>query len=214
MIKKQIPLGELLLKARLNKKLSRAYVCKEANISENSLVRYEKAGIDKNGKYPPAPKLASLCFLLEISPMDALLGSLEGNDFFDKVARSSVEQIYKHPAYRELYDEHNNILHENMLMKSIVGRLIDEKPSAPEQREKLKWMLLRLQKLFLEEKSFSVELINEEISPNMPEFLTLNKGIKYRHVPLDAEYEKLMQEFKYMSDDEIIKLENEIEKLK
>jgi len=60
-------LGEILEDARLEKRLTRAKLAELANVSINSLPKWERAGFE-DGKYPPLPKLANLCRVLEIDP--------------------------------------------------------------------------------------------------------------------------------------------------
>lgn len=63
-------LGELIRAAREDKGLSRTKLAEFADITPNSMVRYEKAGTP-DGKYPSALKLVKICEVLEIDPRNA-----------------------------------------------------------------------------------------------------------------------------------------------
>ena len=60
-------LGQVLEKARRDKGYTRLKLAELANINSSSLAKWEKAG-SRDGKYPPLPKLANLCFVLDIDP--------------------------------------------------------------------------------------------------------------------------------------------------
>jgi transcriptional regulator with XRE-family HTH domain len=60
-------LGDLLMRERITRNLSRAKLAEMAGVNANSLAKWEKAGLP-DGKYPPLPKLSRLCQILEIDP--------------------------------------------------------------------------------------------------------------------------------------------------
>lgn len=101
----QIPLGTLLTQARLEKKLSRAEVAQGAGIAENSLVRYEKAGLEDDGQFPPGPKLAALCFFLEIPPEKAMWSCLDEKSYWQYREVTWADAVCVHPEYVFITDE-------------------------------------------------------------------------------------------------------------
>lgn len=120
----QTPFGSILSSARQQRGWSRARLSKESGISENSIVRYEKAGIEADGQFPPAPKLAALCFTLGISTSDALLGCLPANEFDEFVKHSKPDDEYGFPLYRVLAEENVIFAHENAKLKAITRAFI------------------------------------------------------------------------------------------
>tara|TARA_R110000787_G_scaffold16622_47_gene51577 strand:- start:37981 stop:38928 length:948 start_codon:yes stop_codon:yes gene_type:complete len=114
----QVPFGELLTKARLDAGLSRAQLAKETGVSENSLQRYEKAGIEDDGQYPPSPKMAKLCFHLGINPWMALFGSLEEHDFYEYRAHVVIHEASAHPDFNYMMDQYLQVLKDNDVLKS------------------------------------------------------------------------------------------------
>lgn len=119
-----IPLGEILTKARFDKRMTRAEVAREAGISENSLVRYEKAGIEKDGQFPPSPKLAKLCFVLDIPPLKALLGCLDDDDYDDYRGRTWEEWLMGHPDYEYLTNQWFAVVRENFKLTQALKTLL------------------------------------------------------------------------------------------
>lgn len=101
----QIPLGTLLTQARLERKLSRAEVAQGAGIAENSLVRYEKAGLEDDGQFPPGPKLAALCFFLEIPPEKAMWSCLDEKSYWQYRETTWADAVCVHPEYVFIADE-------------------------------------------------------------------------------------------------------------
>jgi transcriptional regulator with XRE-family HTH domain len=137
----QIPLGELLTKARLDKNMSRAKLAKETGLSENSLVRYEKAGLEKDGQYPPSPKLAILCFELGISPLSALLGCLDRTDFWVASLKTSEEWLMGHPQHLYLEDQYHAMKEDNQILVAALRYLTGQKPHpVSHPPEYLEWL--------------------------------------------------------------------------
>jgi len=125
-----VPLGELLLNARLERRLSRADVGKMAGISENSLARYERAGIEKDGQYPPSPKLAALCFALQIPPIRALLGCLPEEEYFGQKG-TFYDDLNDHPDFEYLNQQHFALIQENRVLGELLKIII-----LPDERDK------------------------------------------------------------------------------
>ena len=96
----QKPFGEILREARKKRRWSRARLAKETGISENSIVRYEKAGIDDDGQFPPAPKLSVLAFELGLDPTEVLFGCLTGDEYEEY----SNFHLQMHPYASPLFD--------------------------------------------------------------------------------------------------------------
>lgn len=120
----QIPLGELLTRARVDKHLSRAQVAKDTGIAENSLIRYEKAGIDEDGQYPPSQKLAKLCFYLGISPLTSLMSCLSRDEFWDVSLETGVDWLSDHPQHRYLEDQYHAHKEDNQVLIYVLRELV------------------------------------------------------------------------------------------
>jgi transcriptional regulator with XRE-family HTH domain len=150
------PLGELLLKARLEKKLSRAQLSKKLGISENTLVRYEKAGLEDDGQYPQGSKLAVLCFELDISPQKALFGCLSEDQYWMAEGKIWEDKIMDHPSY--VWQESQNIalLKDNYFLRNVLKKLIIEPIPVKDsfQEEEMEWMMLQLESIFYRQESF------------------------------------------------------------
>lgn len=149
----QTPLGELLTKARLEKRLSRAGVAKETGITEASLVRYEKAGIEADGQFPPSPKLAALCFFLGIPPIKALFGCLNYPDFWKYKGETWESDVMHHPDHDFLGDEYIDLLKENRRLRAFIKLLLD--PNDAKGEEYFFWMKKEVQQIF--DKRFEIE---------------------------------------------------------
>lgn len=132
----QTPLGELITRARIEKGLTRAQLAKEIGIGENSLVRYEKAGLENDGQYPPSPKLAKLCFFLGISPTKALFGCLSNDDFeFDHYRMQSNEDwLMDHPDHEYLLDQWFALMEDNFKLANTIKLLLGPAPEQGSQR--------------------------------------------------------------------------------
>jgi len=64
-------LGALIVSARNARGWSRTVLSNITGLSQNTLAKYERAG-EPGGKMPPANKLATLCYHLQIDPREAL----------------------------------------------------------------------------------------------------------------------------------------------
>jgi transcriptional regulator with XRE-family HTH domain len=100
--------------------MSRADVAEMAGLSENSLIRYERAGIDDDGQYPPSPKLAQLCFALDLNPLTVLLSCLSYGDFWNSKTYLWEREfmLQGHPDYAYLESEVYRLQRENAMYKS------------------------------------------------------------------------------------------------
>ncbi len=130
----KLPFGEQIVSARNMRNWSRAKLARETGISENSLTRYEKAGVDETGQYPIGQNLALLVFLLELDPKDALLGCLKDEDF-ERFSGNDPKAAYGYPLYRTLAEEHLVCVHDNAKLKSLVRVLLSEKEEKIQIRE-------------------------------------------------------------------------------
>jgi transcriptional regulator with XRE-family HTH domain len=137
----QIPLGELLTKARLDKHMSRAQLAKETGIRENSLMRYEKAGLEKDGQYPPSPKLAKLCFALDISPLTAMFSCLEREEFWGVKNHTFENWLMDHPDVEFVLDEAATLAKENRKLAATLRLFLGPDPKAGSyEEEMLNWL--------------------------------------------------------------------------
>lgn len=151
----QIPLGELLTKARLDKNMSRAQLAKETGFSENSLVRYEKAGLEKDGQYPPSPKLAKLCFMLDISPLTAMFSSLSRDEFWEFKPYTSENWLMDHPDHEYLLEQWFVLVKENYKLRTTLKIMLGPDPEPGSYKEDTReWMksearrIIKLQEAF------------------------------------------------------------------
>lgn len=128
---KVITLGRLLREAREAKGLTRAGLSADTGLSENSIVRYEKAGVDGSGLVPPANKLWRLCRRLEIDEADALYASASQLDFdqTSEVADANDEGPESRtfaPAY--FIEQFKELLFDNHILRDFVRYLRAPKP--------------------------------------------------------------------------------------
>jgi transcriptional regulator with XRE-family HTH domain len=117
---KQTPFGEVLQSARVRRAWSRAKVAEETGIGQNSIVRYEKAGIEPDGQYPPASKIGSICFALGIPPEDALYACLSQSDFEKYATEAQSEDAYGYPLFRAMAEEGVSMAQENVKLRTMV----------------------------------------------------------------------------------------------
>jgi len=124
---RQTPLGELITKARIDAGLSRAQLAKNIGIGENSLQRYEKAGLEDDGQYPPSPKLAKICFELGLSPLKVLLSSLSLDEYWTYLFKSSEDGLMGHPQHEYLIEQYGVLLSDNRSLRVLLEFLIKDK---------------------------------------------------------------------------------------
>jgi len=137
----QDKLGDILSSARLQMGWSRARLSKATGISENSIVRYEKAGVSEDGQYPPAPKLAALTFALGLNAVDVMMGCLSPKDFDDMSSDLLVHHPYGFPLYRSFLEEGVVYAQECAKLRVMVRALLlerDGKVSLPP--EAVEWI--------------------------------------------------------------------------
>ncbi|WP_296994249.1 helix-turn-helix domain-containing protein [Thalassospira sp. UBA1131] len=165
----QIPLGELLTKARLEQGLSRAHVAKEAGVSENSLVRYEKAGLEDDGQFPPSPKLAALCFSLEISPLTALLSCLGEEEYKDYYMKTHEDWLMDHPAHNYVSEQWFALLRDNHLLRETVRVFVDpDKAKEKFGSDGVEWIKEEAKKVIEAEDAFEQKMLERKVfQPNM-----------------------------------------------
>ena len=96
-----ILLGDYLRFEREKKGWPRTTLAKFARMSPNSLVKYERAGYP-DGQYPPIPKLAKICELLDIDPTQAFEHVLLGGAFLPEKRDFS----FLDHRYKNIYDKH------------------------------------------------------------------------------------------------------------
>jgi transcriptional regulator with XRE-family HTH domain len=155
----QIPLGELLTKARLDKHMSRAQLSKETGISENSLVRYEKAGLEKEGQYPPSPKLAKLCFTLDISPLTVMFSSLSHNDYWKFKSVTSENWLMGHPEFEYMEEQWFTLVKENHKLAAALKLILGPKPKqGTVDAEMLEWTKTETRQIIKRQEAFDQRL--------------------------------------------------------
>lgn len=160
--KKGEPLGLLIYKARLEKGLSRAELSRMTEISDNSLIRYEKAGVDQDGQYPPGPKLAKLCFSLDLDPQTALLACLDNDRDYWHFEGMAFNQVNSHPAVEWLEHQYTQALRDCNLMRRGLELLV---PLTEDQQSTLstkdKWFLSELQQCMSDHMDFTVAMLGQ-----------------------------------------------------
>lgn len=149
----QVPLGELLLNARLALRLSRADVAKATGINEQSLIRYERAGLDDEGQFPPSPKLAMLCFYLRLHPLRVLLSCLAYGDYWHVKGMFSEEKFQLesgHPDYDYMTGEVFRLRAQNDLFRVVLRHLF-EIPDRELNDDVLKALVDRVRRMLADE---------------------------------------------------------------
>lgn len=157
----QVPLGKQLLDARLEKKLSRAQVAEMADISENSLIRYEKAGVSEDGQYPPAQKLAMLWLALDLNPADLLMGSLSEDAYWQAEGRTFDEYVFQHPAFRYVDRQFDIVLRDNQKLWRLTERLLEgETEDAANDAENVEWLKSEVRSIIRRYRNFENRMID------------------------------------------------------
>lgn len=157
----QIPLGELLTKARLDKHMSRAQLSKETGISENSLTRYEKAGLEKDGQFPPSPKLAKLCFTLDISPLTAMFSCLNHDEYWAFKGYTWENWLMDHPDHEYLLEQWFTLVKENQKLSATLNALLAPKPKPGSYKaDMLEWMKSEARDIIARKEAFDQRLID------------------------------------------------------
>jgi len=153
------PLGALLQGARRDKGLTRKEVAEKAEISPNSLVKYEKWGVDGEGQCPPADKLSKLCSILKLDPQAALLGSLSDREYA-RYQFHEFDILSGHPMTVWLEGQFAKALRDCNILRSgleLVLEMIDptDKKLSPTQR----WMLKEIYKTKERHENFEARMI-------------------------------------------------------
>ena len=157
----QIPFGELLLKARLEMNLSRAQLSKETGIAENSLIRYEKAGVEEDGQYPPSPKLAKLCFYLGISPLKAMFGCLSYDEYWEAMTDTSENWLMDHPDHEYLVDQWFLLNKENRKLAACLKLLLQPTPDPDSHAaQELNWLKQEATKIIEMQQAFDQKMMD------------------------------------------------------
>lgn len=151
----QIALGELLLTARLEMRLSRAEVAKETGIHENSLIRYERAGLEDGGQFPPSPKLAALVVFLGIDPLRALLACVPHEDY-DVARMNASSNLWHHPDHDFVLTENGKLRDENAKMIAVVRAMLGLDNLHPET---LDWLKSEVSQYFDKDEEFRKKLL-------------------------------------------------------
>lgn len=121
----QVPFGKLLTDARIEKNLSRAELARQTGIAENSLIRYEKAGLDKDGQYPPAQKLAKLCLHLELPSSKAIWSCLTTEDFVEYEGEL-FDDMMDHPHQLLMTEQMDYLERENQGLRESLRYFVDD----------------------------------------------------------------------------------------
>lgn len=121
----QVPFGRLLSEARTEKNLSRAELARQTGIAENSLIRYEKAGLDKDGQYPPAQKLAKLCLHLSVPSSKAIWSCLSTEDF-DEYEGELFDDMMDHPHQLLTTEQMEYLERENQGLRESLRYFVDD----------------------------------------------------------------------------------------
>lgn len=143
--RKQKPLGEVLFEARRNKDYSRAHLASITNIGVNSIVRYEKAGLEPEGQFPPAPKLAALCYHLNIPLSEAFWSCLSPEDFAE-IEIGTVDELMDHPMNDFLRSQVDALVKDNHFLKEAFKCLLGLNRTFPFNETDAHWLVQELRK--------------------------------------------------------------------
>ncbi|WP_170163586.1 helix-turn-helix domain-containing protein [Eilatimonas milleporae] len=119
------PLGHILQEARLTKGWSRKELSKRTGVGENSIVRYEKAGIEEGGQYPQAYKLALICHHLGVSAAEAMWSMLPEKEY-DARSWEDSEYLENHPHHAFLQEQYVQMLEDIHFLKHVTRLALDE----------------------------------------------------------------------------------------
>lgn len=157
-LRKQKPLGELLFEARRNLDMSRPELSRLTGINENSIVRYEKAGIDEDGTYPPAPKLAAICFHLSISPTEAFWSCLSPKQF-EQAEMETYHELVDHPSQQYLNAQYENLLKENRFLREAASCLLIAEENSLYDADDIDWFRKELRRLIRRQEDFEARML-------------------------------------------------------
>lgn len=174
------PLGEILLAARERAGWSRAELSKRTKIGQNSIVRYEKAGIDEEeGQYPPSYKLAILCWHLKIRPSKALIACLPPR--YRQEGYAAFHDPVGHPMHDFMKAQYQELLHENHMYRVLFSKLFGPKPEKNSLAyERLLWLIGAAKEMhasqtrfdnIMTEKGQFVPLLRDFHDPGSPQFI-------------------------------------------
>lgn len=137
--------------------MTRAELSRKTGISENSLIKYERAG-QPDGQYPPTPKLAKLCFYLRIPTSEALFSCLDTSEFEitqekvdkdDFAADAFYGDVLEHPEFQLVQNENFHLTQENAKMRSILRFIAVEQDGGWHRAPQLmRWLKTRLSNEF------------------------------------------------------------------
>ncbi len=145
----RVPLGDLIVRARTERGISRSKLAEMTGISENSLVKYEKAGVEPDGQFPPSPKLSAICAVLLITPVEALLGCLEGDEWEQYYYESTQKWVEGHPGYKLAMREIRDLAFENRLLVEAVRVILFPNSSDQHDEETIEWAKDEVRKLMI-----------------------------------------------------------------
>jgi hypothetical protein len=119
-------------------------------------LRYERAGVESDGQYPPSPKLAKLCFELDISPLKALLACLPPDDYWKYYFETAEDPQTDHPMFDFLGDQFAQLASDNRTLRVLLERMIQDPPPAPDsaEAEMLEHLKKEARKIFNAQKRF------------------------------------------------------------
>lgn len=141
-------MGELLLSARKDKTFTRVELAKLCKIGVNSIVRYEKAGIDPDdGQYPPARRLASLCYHLDIPMSEAFWSCLSTEDFAE-IQMDAFPDLLDHPEHAYLLDQYTKLIKDNHFLKEALKLILELGERREFDRDTQHWLVSKLKKQF------------------------------------------------------------------
>lgn len=179
-------LGAILTDARERFGLSRAALAKRTGITEVSLARYEKAGLDVDGQYPPSPKLAVLTIELGLDLTRLLLACVPAEDY-EQWEHKVLEHDSDAPSTGFLMDQISKIRHDNSLLHMACRVLLkiekENKSDFPYDDDDINWLRGQLEKAFIRHVSADMKLKALEIDyvPDRGHAMTFNKDREWEY---------------------------------
>jgi transcriptional regulator with XRE-family HTH domain len=164
------PIGTQLRDGRAVLRVTRAQVAKDAGISENTLARYENAGLSDKGIYPPADKLVMLCNLLDLEYHEALVGCRTA-EAHEKLEASSIPSAQEGGTFENdigsvyLISRFKRLLTDNFVLRDFIRAAILEVPQAGSPEEQTVELLKsEAQAVFRRQDEFQADLVRHGVA--------------------------------------------------
>ncbi|MBV6633035.1 MAG: helix-turn-helix transcriptional regulator [Alphaproteobacteria bacterium] len=153
-------LGKALREAREKAGLSRVALCQKIGISENTLIRYERAGLEEDGQYPSSQNLAMLCLFLDLHPIWTLLKCVP-EEHQEAAEQAFIDYSYE-PSYQFhfMQTQYLALLKDNQIQREAL-RILTKDPDELDDDEKYlkQWLVEQSQEIHDRQEAFDQRML-------------------------------------------------------